>query len=106
MGVLDATRLFRELESLVTSEFEHLSAVVFVGTPADPANVFLREEARPAESSRADEDLRCLFRHEHCGFHSLRRTPEGDDAVIFEQDYARRETQLFDVMRRLPANDL
>ena len=62
----------------------------------DAINVFLRKDPRTSKSGRSHEDFRRFLRHEHGSFYRIRRSPEGDDAMIFEQNYGRRETQLFD----------
>jgi hypothetical protein len=48
------------------SELKNLPAVMFVGPAADAVDIFFREELRSSESCGADEDLRHLFRHQHC----------------------------------------
>ena len=73
----------------LSSELEDVLAVVFVGPPTDAVYVFCGEKLWPAEHRCAREDDGGLFGHEHCRFHSIRRTTQSDYSMILEKDYTR-----------------
>src|SRR5215207_1601619 len=79
------------------SKFKHSSSIMLIRTSEDAANVFLRKDPRTSKSGRSYEDFRRFLRHEHGSFDGIRRSSEGDNAMIFEQNYARREAHLVHV---------
>jgi hypothetical protein len=55
----------------------------------------LAQEGRSSENSRANPNRGSFLRHHHRREHSIRSCSNGDDSVILENDYPRKDSVSF-----------
>jgi len=78
------------LAELSGSDIDCSLAIMPVNSIGNAIHLLRAHELGAARGSSRDEDAGCLVGHEHGGFHSSGCCAEGDESVVFQKDYFRR----------------